>query len=132
MLAYAAERSPEIDVDVPAELEARADQEAFERIVGSLIVNALRYGEAPIRFTAEQRDRHFRVAIEDRGRGVPPEFAPDLFERFTRGHETGVRSSGAGLGLSIAQSFAQAHGGKLIYESAKPNGARFELVLPNS
>jgi hypothetical protein len=76
VLAYAAERSAEIEVEVPAELEARADPEAFERIVGNLIANALRYGEAPIRVTAEQRDRHFRDAIEDRGGGVPPEFAP--------------------------------------------------------
>jgi signal transduction histidine kinase len=132
VLAYAAERSPEVEVDVPAQLEARADREAFERIVGNLIANALRYGEPPIRVTAEQRDRHFRVAIEDRGSGVPPEFAPHLFERFTRGHGPGPRSSGAGLGLSIAQSYAQAHGGKLIYAPAKPKGARFELVLPNS
>jgi signal transduction histidine kinase len=132
VLAHAAERSREVEVDVPAELEARADTEAFERIVGNLIANALRYGEAPIRVTAEQRDRHFRVAIEDRGGGVPPEFAPHLFERFTRSDESRKRASGAGLGLSIAQSYAQAHGGKLIYEPAKPRGARFELVLPNS
>ncbi len=131
VLAYAAERATEVVVEVPAELEARADMEAFERIVGNLIQNALRYGEPPIRVTAEQRDRHFRVAIEDRGRGVPVEFAPHLFERFTRA-EYGERAAGAGLGLSIAQSYALAHGGKLIYEPAKPNGARFELVLPNS
>jgi signal transduction histidine kinase len=130
--AYAAERSPEVEVDVPADLEARADTEAFERILGNLIANALRYGEAPIRVTAEQRDRHFRVAIEDRGDGVPPEFAPHLFERFTRSDRSRERSGGAGLGLSIAQSYAQAHGGELIYEPAKPRGARFELVLPRS
>jgi signal transduction histidine kinase len=132
VLAYASERSPEVEVDVPPDLEARADPEAFERIVGNLIGNAMRYGDPPIRVTAEQRDRHFRVAIEDRGRGVPPEFAPHLFERFTRGYQSGERARGAGLGLSIAQSYAQAHGGKLIYEPAKPTGARFELVLPNS
>jgi signal transduction histidine kinase len=132
VLAYAAERSREIEVDVPPSLEARADPDAFERIVGNLIGNAMRYGAPPIRVTAEQRDRHLRVAIEDRGRGVAPEFAPHLFERFTRGQHSGERSRGAGLGLSIAQSYAQAHGGKLIYEPAKPTGARFELVLPNS
>jgi signal transduction histidine kinase len=132
VLAYAAERSREVEVDVPPDLEANADPEAFERIVGNLIGNAMRYGAPPIRVTAEQRDRHFRLAIEDRGRGVPPEFAPHLFERFTRGHQSGGQSRGAGLGLSIAQSYAQAHGGKLIYEPAKPRGARFELVLPNS
>ncbi|HYX87864.1 MAG TPA: ATP-binding protein [Gaiellaceae bacterium] len=132
VLAYAAERPGAVEVDVPAELEARADPEAFERIVGNLVANAVRYGQPPIRVVAEQRDRHFRLAIEDRGEGVPPEFAPHLFERFTRGHQTGEGLRGAGLGLSIAQSYAHAHGGKLIYQPATPKGARFELVLPNS
>jgi signal transduction histidine kinase len=132
VLAYAAEHAGEVQVDVPPELEARADAEAFERIFGNLVSNAIRYGQPPIRVIAEQRDRHFRLAIEDRGKGVPSEFAPHLFERFTRGHATGEGVRGAGLGLSIAQSYAQAHGGKLIYEPAKPTGARFELVLPNS
>ena len=131
VLGYASERAPEIEIDVPPALVARADIDAFERIVGNLLVNALRYGEAPIRVVAEQRDRHLRVAVEDRGRGVPPEFAPRLFERFTRSDRSGDRAGGAGLGLSIAQSYAHAHGGKLIYEPAKPRGARFELVLPN-
>jgi signal transduction histidine kinase len=132
VLAYGAERSREIEVDVPPDLVAHADPDAFERILGNLIGNASRYGAPPIRVTAEQRDRHLRVAIEDRGRGVPPDFAPHLFERFTRGHQAGERARGAGLGLSIARSYAQAHGGKLIYEPAKPTGARFELVLPTS
>jgi signal transduction histidine kinase len=41
-----------------------------------------------------------------------------------------AQSEGAGLGLSIAQSYAQAHGGELLYAPAEPTGARFELVLP--
>jgi signal transduction histidine kinase len=55
---------------------------------------------------------------------------PQLFERFTRSKTTPGRNGGAGLGLAIAQSFAQAHGGDLLYEEAEPHGARFKLVLP--
>jgi signal transduction histidine kinase len=68
------------------------------------------------------------VTIEDRGPGVAREFVGSLFERFTRG--TTDSSEGAGLGLSIAQSFARAHGGTLTYEPAAPHGSRFRLVLP--
>jgi light-regulated signal transduction histidine kinase (bacteriophytochrome) len=71
-----------------------------------------------------------RTVHHDRGsrRGVTEEFVGSLFERFTRGV---TRSSeGAGLGLSIAQSYARAHGGTLTYEPAKPHGAIFRLVLP--
>src|SRR6266545_2038132 len=54
---------------------------------------------------------------------------PRLFERFSRA-ESEQRREGAGLGLSIAQSYAQAHGGYVAYVPAEPRGARFELVLP--
>jgi signal transduction histidine kinase len=67
--------------------------------------------------------------VEDHGDGVPPEFVPDLFERFTRGRGR-ERSSGTGLGLAIARSYAQAHRGDLRYEPAEPSGSRFLLVLP--
>jgi signal transduction histidine kinase len=126
----AGEREDDVRIEVPADLEARVDPSAFDRILGNLIANALRYGEPPVIVRAEQRDRHFRLAVEDRGSGVPPEFVPDLFERFTRStlaHEHGV---GTGLGLAIARSYAHAHSGELVYEPASPTGARFEVVLP--
>ena len=126
----AGDRSPDVRIDVPPELEARVDPNAFDRIVSNLVANALRYGEAPVTVTAEQRDHHFRLVVEDRGSGVPPEFVPDLFERFTRSSNARNRASGTGLGLAIARSYAHAHGGDLLYERAEPHGARFQLVLP--
>jgi signal transduction histidine kinase len=126
-----AEVADSIELDVAKDLEAVVDPNAFDRIVSNLIVNAARYGEAPIEITAEQRDRHFRLNVADHGRGVPPEFVPELFERFTRsGSSRRERSEGAGLGLAIAKSYAQSHGGDLLYHEVKPHGARFELVLP--
>jgi signal transduction histidine kinase len=120
-----------VSMSVANDLEALVDPDAFDRIVSNLIVNAARYGDAPIEIAAEQRDRHFRLSVSDHGRGVPPEFVPELFERFTRsGSSKQDRSEGAGLGLAIAKSFAQAHGGDLLYEQVEPHGARFELVLP--
>jgi signal transduction histidine kinase len=127
----AADRTHEVTISVPSELEALVDPNAFDRIVVNLIVNAARYGAPPIEIAAEQRDRHFRLSVRDHGRGVPPEFVPQLFERFSRSKTSRVeRVEGAGLGLAIAKSYAQAHGGDLLYEEARPNGARFELVLP--
>jgi two-component system sensor histidine kinase KdpD len=126
----AGERRDAVQVDVPADLAALVDPTAFDRIVTNLVVNALRYGSAPVIVTAERSDRHFRLAVEDRGEGVPSEFVPDLFERFTRSEETRQRAGGSGLGLAIARSYAQAHRGDILYEHAKPHGARFQLVLP--
>jgi signal transduction histidine kinase len=123
-------RRADVRIDVPPDLAALVDPTAFDRIVSNLVVNALRYGEAPVVVTAERSDRHFRLAVEDRGPGVPPEFVPNLFERFSRSEQTRERAGGSGLGLAIARSYAQAHRGDLIYEHAEPRGARFNLVLP--
>ena len=125
------EAAGDVKLRVPEDLEAFVDPNAFDRIVSNLIVNASRYGAAPIEVSAEQKDRHFRLSVIDHGRGVPAEFVPELFERFTRsGSSRRERTEGAGLGLAIAKSFAQAHGGDLLYEDVRPHGARFELVLP--
>jgi signal transduction histidine kinase len=127
----AGERAGDVEIEVPDDLEASVDPSAFDRILSNLVANALRYGEPPVIVRAEQRDRHFRLAVEDRGPGVPEEFVPDLFERFTRSERAQERGIGTGLGLAIARSYANAHSGQLVYEPASPTGARFELVLPS-
>ncbi|HEY6962485.1 MAG TPA: ATP-binding protein, partial [Gaiellaceae bacterium] len=128
--SVAGERTDEIAVDVPGDLQPSVDAAAFDRIVGNLVTNALRYGRTPISIRAAQNDRHFRLSVEDHGDGVAPGFVPRLFDRFTRDGAGGTPASGSGLGLAIAQAYAQAHGGQLFYEDATPHGARFQLVLP--
>jgi len=124
----AAARADEIEIRIDPALVMRVDAEAFERIVSNLITNALCYGRGPIAVSASKRDRHFRLAVEDRGPGVPPELVPRLFDRFVRGDSPA--KPGAGLGLSIARDYARAHGGELLFRNAAPHGARFELVVP--
>jgi signal transduction histidine kinase len=124
----AGERADEIEVRIDPTLLMQADADAFDHIVSNLITNALRYGRRPIAVSASMQDHHFRLAVEDRGSGVPRELEPQLFDRFTRGDNP--TESGAGLGLSIARAYAHAHGGEFVYESATPHGARFELVIP--
>jgi signal transduction histidine kinase len=128
----APEHAAQVEIEVPSDLEAVVDSTAFDRIVANLIANALRYGEPPVRIQAEQRDRHFRLTVQDRGQGVAPEFVPRLFDRFSRSARPDAGTGGAGLGLAIAQSYAHAHGGELLYEDATPHGARFELVIPRA
>jgi signal transduction histidine kinase len=119
-----------VEVAVPSDATATVDRNVLDRVIGNLITNALRYGQPPVIVSAERTDRHLRISVEDRGRGVDPRFVPDLFERFSRSEGSRASASGTGLGLAIARSYARAHGGDLIYEDATPSGARFKLVLP--
>jgi signal transduction histidine kinase len=124
--SVAGEHAPDVELNVRDELEIVADPTAFERIVANLVTNAMRYGRAPIEIRADQNDRHFRLTVADGGDGVPEELLPRLFQRFSRGEG----AEGSGLGLSIAQSYAQANGGQILYEPSPDGGSRFQLVLP--
>jgi signal transduction histidine kinase len=126
----AGSRAGEVDVDVHDELVAVVDPDAFDRIISNLVTNALRYGRAPVIVRAERQNGRLTVAVEDRGEGVPSEFVPKLFERFSRSDPSRRRAGGTGLGLAIAHSYAEALAGELRYRHARPHGACFELVLP--
>jgi signal transduction histidine kinase len=126
----AASRPDAVRIAVSPDLEAVVDPAALDRVLSNLVANSLRYGKPPITITATGQDRHLRLAVEDRGGGVPHEFVPRLFDRFARSSESHGRGEGSGLGLAIAQAYARAQGGEIIYEPAVPHGARFEVVIP--
>jgi signal transduction histidine kinase len=121
-------RDADVRIDVAEDLEVHADRLALEQIMGNLVGNALRYGAPPVIVRAQPMDMYLRVSVEDEGEGVPLELVPRLFERFERG----TVGEGSGLGLSIAQAYARAHGGDLIYDRAETGGARFDLILPRA
>jgi signal transduction histidine kinase len=128
--ASASGHGEKIEIRIPDGLETVVDRTVFDRVVSNLLTNALRHGAAPVVVSAAQSDNHFRLVVEDSGDGVPPLFIDDLFERFSRSDEARSRGQGSGLGLSIARSYARAHGGDLVHEAVRPHGARFELVVP--
>jgi signal transduction histidine kinase len=118
-----------IEIRAPGDLVVEADALAVERVMSNLVANALRHGRPPIVVSAEQVDRHLRLTVEDHGRGVPADVRPRLFDQFTRSAES-AGTPGSGLGLAIARSYAQAHGGDLLFDPGFAGGARFQLVLP--
>jgi signal transduction histidine kinase len=128
--SLADEQPGAVTIVAPPDLEVAVDPAALDRMLSNLITNSLRHGRPPVTVTAERRDTHLRLAVEDRGAGVPREFVPHLFHRFARSSESSDITEGSGLGLTIAQAHARAHGGKIVYEQAQPHGARFEVVIP--
>jgi signal transduction histidine kinase len=69
------------------------------------------------------------ITVADTGIGIAEADLPKVFERFYRAENARFRS-GMGLGLSIAQSIAEQHGGKIMVESASGQGSRFTVILP--
>jgi signal transduction histidine kinase len=121
----AGEAGASVEIAIEPGCVAAFDLLAFERVVGNLLTNAVKYGGGTI---AVHGDRH-GVVVSDRGPGVAPGFVPYLFDRFTRAEGTPQRVAGAGLGLAIARSFARASGGELSYEPNVPVGSRFVFAF---
>jgi len=113
-----------IEVDAVDGLVVPADAVRLEQALGNLVENALRHGEGSIRLSAVEADGWVELHVLDEGRGIPPDFVPRAFERFTRANESRT-GAGAGLGLAIAQVIAKAHGG-----SAHVSGADVWLSIP--
>jgi signal transduction histidine kinase len=124
------ERTERVEIDIPPDLRAVVDPHAFERVLSNLVANAARHGAPPFTVAARRTGHELSITVEDRGPGIDPSVAGSIFDRFTRG--AAATGEGAGLGLSIAQSYARANGGTITFEPAEPHGARFRLILPSS
>lgn len=123
---------PQIEVRVPDELCVEADPIRIAQVLENLLTNAVNHSPegVPILIglgAEEQDDGIWAVlSVHDEGPGVPAETMPQLFTRFA----TGPDSSGLGLGLYLARSIVEAHGGTLTVESAPGKGTSFWLSLP--
>jgi signal transduction histidine kinase len=112
--------------------QVRGDSERLRQVLMNLIDNAIKYsplnGEVEVQAYAE--DGRVRVDVRDRGPGIAKEDQRLIFEKFGRVTGAGATRPGTGLGLFIARSIAEAHGGSLDVWSAPHQGATFTLELP--
>ena len=99
----------------------------------NLIDNAIKYTPAGGRVTLSLRcdGKWAHLGISDTGMGLTQDEQEQIFKRFYRAAEArSQRGGGAGLGLSIAQSIAVAHGGRIEVESTPGQGSTFTVSLP--
>lgn len=108
----------------------RGDRERLRQVVGNLIENAIKYSSAGDRVEVVARAENGTVSVDirDQGPGIPLEQQEEIFQKFVRA--AGSPKPGSGLGLFIARSIAEAHGGELHVRSAPDQGATFTLSLP--
>jgi signal transduction histidine kinase len=111
----------------------RADPERLRQVIANLIDNAVKYSPAgePVGVHLAGRNGAAVIAVADRGPGIAAVDQRLIFEKFGRVTRTGSGSKpGTGLGLYIARSIAEAHGGTLEVSSAPGRGSTFTLTLP--
>lgn len=114
-----------------AHVRVRMDRQRITQAVVALADNAARFTGPGDRIALGSRldGGELRIWLADSGPGVDPSERRRVFRRFARG-DTGPRSEGAGLGLSIVEAIATTHGGRVLLESTPGYGATFTLVLP--
>ena len=115
--------------EAPADLRLHADRLRVEQALGNLVDNALRHGGGAVLLRATAVNGRVELHVEDEGRGFPPAFVEHAFERFSR-PDVGRERGGAGLGLSIVRTIAEAHGGKADAANVPGGGADVWLAVP--
>ena len=111
--------------------QVRGDAERLRQVLTNLLDNAIKYSPAgdDVEVRAYAEDGRVRIDVRDHGPGIAAEDQRLIFEKFGR-VTTGNARPGTGLGLFIARSIAEAHGGTLEVSSALEHGAVFTLDLP--
>ena len=119
-------------VDFPPEFPVvLADEVRLEQLLSNLITNAIKYSpEGEIRISGQIRPDNVVVCVSDQGPGIAPDDIPHIFDRFYRAPEMARSTKGAGLGLFLAKSIAEAHGGKIWVDTETGKGARICFSLP--
>ncbi len=113
---------------------AWADPERLERIVTNLWSNALKYSDpgTPVTVSFRRQEGEVVTSVSDRGRGIAPEDQPRLFQRYFRAEAGRERREALGLGLYIARTLVEAHGGRIWVESELGKGSTFSFSLPSA
>jgi two-component system sensor histidine kinase KdpD len=108
-----------------------ADPLMLERVFLALIGNVAKHTPAGTAVDIDARlvGEDVEVSIEDEGPGLPPGREEEVFQSFTRGDPQPAKK-GAGLGLAIARTIVEAHGGHIRAESGRKKGTRFVFTLP--
>jgi signal transduction histidine kinase len=126
----------EISLEVVAKTDLASievDEERMMQVLGNLISNAMRHTPqgGRVALGASQQADRILLTVADTGEGIPAHNLAKVFERFYRGETSRQREDAeAGLGLAIAKSIVEAHGGSIRVDSEVNQGSTFTISLP--
>lgn len=112
-----------------------ADPDALTMVITNLLSNAIKYtekgGTISVGLFREDHDpKHLRIYVKDTGIGLKPEEKERIFSGYYRSERGKMLAKGFGIGLSLAKSIIEAHGGRLEVESEPGKGSTFSFLLP--
>jgi signal transduction histidine kinase len=112
--------------------ELSLDPDRLAQVFGNLITNSLRYTPAggEILLSAGLENDRLAFSVQDNGQGIPPDSLPYIFDRFYRADPARAQGAESGLGLAIARSIIEAHGGSISAESKLGQGTTVRFGLP--
>ncbi|MBI3799044.1 MAG: HAMP domain-containing protein [Deltaproteobacteria bacterium] len=122
-----------VSLHTNGEIFVQGDYARLKQLVLNLVDNAVKYTSAggAIHLAVEREKGWAKIVVEDTGIGIPPEALPHIFARFYRVDKArSLDTGGGGLGLSICQWVAQAHGGTITVRSQVGAGSTFVVSLP--
>ena len=120
-------------VEAPDELFIEADEDLLSQVLGNLVSNAVKFGDADglIELALAEQDEQAVLTVSNTGAPIPPGDQAKVFARFYRADASRSREiEGTGLGLSLAREMARAHGGDLALEQSDAQRTTFALRLP--
>ncbi len=131
--AYAAAREITIASSIASDLPPLAgDHDRLIQVLTNLISNAVKFSPAGghVDVSVDAYAHEVRIAVRDRGVGIPESDHGRLFQRFQRLHPGHSGEPGSGLGLAISKAIVERHGGTILLDSREHEGSTFTVVLP--
>lgn len=116
------------------DITVSGDPDRLRQVINNLLSNAVKFTPAGgrIEIKLERENANAKITVSDNGKGINPDFLPYVFDRYRQADDTKTeRTDGLGLGLAIASSLVEMHGGTISAESGgEGQGATFTVILP--
>ena len=132
--AYGEQHKVKFVIDKSLEgAQVYADEDRMMQVMANLLSNASKFSPEndTVEISVARHHGSIRVSVTDHGQGIPVEFQPKLFEKFTQSDSSDTRQKGGtGLGLSITKVILENHGGRINFVSKEGLGTTFYFELP--
>ncbi len=135
LILNALQKQINLSVEIPAELQCKADKNMFKTVIRNLVSNAIKFTKVQgiITLTTKEIDRKIEIVVTDNGVGIGEENLQKIFNKAQVFSTYGTNNEkGAGLGLMLCKDFIEKHNGTISIESTPNVGTNICIQIPNN